>query len=101
VYVLLVGASTHTQGPGLAIRIIGDVTQDKLEILREADLILIDELHKAGIYREIAQVRACVRACVASDVCVCSSGCCRADRWASIGHYMTSQHAVVRVEGFF
>lgn len=45
------------QGPGLAIRIIGDVTREKLDILRQADVILIDELHKNGIYREIAQVR--------------------------------------------
>jgi GMP synthase PP-ATPase subunit len=31
------------QGPGLAIRIIGDVTREKLDILRQADVILIDE----------------------------------------------------------
>lgn len=49
--------SVVPQGPGLAIRIIGDVTREKLDILRQADVILIDELHKNGIYREIAQVR--------------------------------------------
>jgi GMP synthase (glutamine-hydrolysing) len=42
-------------GPGLAIRIIGDVTEERLEILREADWILIDEIKKAGLYRQIWQ----------------------------------------------
>ncbi len=42
-------------GPGLAIRIIGDVTEEKLGILREADNIFIEELRKAGLYREIRQ----------------------------------------------
>ena len=42
-------------GPGLAIRIIGEVTEDKLETLREADWIFRDELAKAGLNREINQ----------------------------------------------
>ncbi|HZW83354.1 MAG TPA: glutamine-hydrolyzing GMP synthase [Candidatus Deferrimicrobium sp.] len=42
-------------GPGLAIRIIGDITVEKLDILREADAILLDEIRKAGLYREIWQ----------------------------------------------
>ncbi len=42
-------------GPGLAIRIIGDVTEERLEILRQADLIVRDELHKAGQDRLIWQ----------------------------------------------
>lgn len=42
-------------GPGLAIRIIGDVTQERLEILRQADAILIEEIIKANLYREIWQ----------------------------------------------
>jgi GMP synthase (glutamine-hydrolysing) len=42
-------------GPGLAIRIIGDVTRDRLEILREADAILLDEVRRAGLYRELWQ----------------------------------------------
>ena len=42
-------------GPGLAIRIIGDVTYERLEVLREADAILIDEIKKAGLYRIIWQ----------------------------------------------
>ena len=42
-------------GPGLAVRIIGDITIDKLSILREADQIFIDELHSFGIYDEIWQ----------------------------------------------
>jgi GMP synthase (glutamine-hydrolysing) len=42
-------------GPGLAIRCIGEVTDEKLDILREADSIVIDEVRKAGLYREIWQ----------------------------------------------
>jgi len=42
-------------GPGLAIRIIGDVTEERLEILRKADYILLDEVKKAGLYRELWQ----------------------------------------------
>jgi GMP synthase (glutamine-hydrolysing) len=42
-------------GPGLAIRIIGDVTRERLEILREADAILLEEVRRAGLYRELWQ----------------------------------------------
>lgn len=42
-------------GPGLAIRVIGEVTREKLEILREADAILVEEIKKAGLYRDIWQ----------------------------------------------
>jgi GMP synthase (glutamine-hydrolysing) len=42
-------------GPGLAIRIIGEVTEERLKIAREADYILIDEIKKAGLYRQIWQ----------------------------------------------
>ena len=42
-------------GPGLAIRIIGQVTAERLEILREADAILQDEVRRAGLYRELWQ----------------------------------------------
>jgi GMP synthase (glutamine-hydrolysing) len=42
-------------GPGLAIRIIGEVTRERLEILREADSILQDEVRRAGLYRELWQ----------------------------------------------
>jgi len=42
-------------GPGLAIRIIGDVTEEKLEILREADAIFRNEIAEAGLDREIWQ----------------------------------------------
>jgi GMP synthase (glutamine-hydrolysing) len=42
-------------GPGLAIRIIGEVTPERLGILREADAIFLDEIKKAGLYREIWQ----------------------------------------------
>ena len=42
-------------GPGLGIRIIGEVTQERLDILREADLIAREELKAAGLDREIWQ----------------------------------------------
>jgi len=42
-------------GPGLAIRIPGDVSREKLEILRKADTIYLDEIRKAGLYDEIWQ----------------------------------------------
>jgi GMP synthase (glutamine-hydrolysing) len=42
-------------GPGLAIRIIGEVTRERLEILREADSILLEEIRRAGLYRELWQ----------------------------------------------
>lgn len=42
-------------GPGLAVRILGEVTKDKLDILREADAILHEEIIGAGLYREIWQ----------------------------------------------
>ena len=42
-------------GPGLAIRIIGEVTHERLEILREADAILLEEVRRAGLYRELWQ----------------------------------------------
>ena len=42
-------------GPGLAIRIMGDITESRLNILREADAVLLDEIRNAGLYRELWQ----------------------------------------------
>ena len=42
-------------GPGLAIRIIGDVTEERLAILRHADAVLLEEVRKAGLYRDLWQ----------------------------------------------
>ena len=42
-------------GPGLAVRIIGEVTRDRLETLRAADWIVIDEIKAAGLYRSLWQ----------------------------------------------
>jgi GMP synthase (glutamine-hydrolysing) len=42
-------------GPGLAIRVLGEVTVERLNILREADMIVLEEIKKAGLYREIWQ----------------------------------------------
>jgi GMP synthase (glutamine-hydrolysing) len=43
-------------GPGLAIRVIGEVTPERLETLRAADAIVIEEVRTAGLYRELGQV---------------------------------------------
>ena len=42
-------------GPGLAIRVPGEITQEKLDILRKADVIYLDEIRKAGLYDVIWQ----------------------------------------------
>ena len=42
-------------GPGLAIRVMGEITKEKLEILRDADFIFRDEIAKAGLDKEINQ----------------------------------------------
>ncbi|MDY4561346.1 MAG: glutamine-hydrolyzing GMP synthase [Peptostreptococcus porci] len=42
-------------GPGLGIRVIGEVTKEKCDILREADAVYMDELRKAGLYKKIWQ----------------------------------------------
>ncbi|MBV8061660.1 MAG: GMP synthase (glutamine-hydrolyzing), partial [Alphaproteobacteria bacterium] len=42
-------------GPGLAIRVLGDITEEKLAILRKADVVYLDEIRKAGLYDEIWQ----------------------------------------------
>lgn len=46
-------------GPGLAIRIIGEVTKERAEILREADSIFLEEIKASGDYVKIGQV--CIR----------------------------------------
>jgi len=43
-------------GPGLAVRCIGPVTKDRLDTLREADRILIEEIRNAGLYRNLWQI---------------------------------------------
>lgn len=42
-------------GPGLGVRILGDVTREKVEMLQQADRIFIDELHNFGIYGDVWQ----------------------------------------------
>jgi GMP synthase (glutamine-hydrolysing) len=47
-------------GPGLAIRVLGEITPDKLEIVREADFVFRDEIKKAGLQNQIWQYFACL-----------------------------------------
>jgi len=42
-------------GPGLAVRIIGEVTKERCDILRVADAIILEEIHRAGLYRDLWQ----------------------------------------------
>ena len=42
-------------GPGLGVRILGDITPDKVELLQKADKIFIDELHNFGVYNDVWQ----------------------------------------------
>jgi GMP synthase (glutamine-hydrolysing) len=43
-------------GPGLAVRCLGEVTREKLDCLRAADAIVLDEIRRAGLYRKVSQV---------------------------------------------
>jgi GMP synthase (glutamine-hydrolysing) len=42
-------------GPGLAVRILGEITWERLEILRSADFIVLEEIRKAGLYEKVWQ----------------------------------------------
>lgn len=42
-------------GPGLGVRIIGDITRERVEILQHADAVMLEEIRRAGLYREIWQ----------------------------------------------
>ena len=42
-------------GPGLAVRILGEVTRERVALLQEADAIAMEEIRKAGLYRDIWQ----------------------------------------------
>jgi len=42
-------------GPGLAVRIVGTITPERIEILQQADAVVVEEIKRAGLYREIWQ----------------------------------------------
>jgi GMP synthase (glutamine-hydrolysing) len=42
-------------GPGLAVRVLGEITKERLNLLRDADAIFVEEIKKARIYRDIWQ----------------------------------------------
>jgi GMP synthase (glutamine-hydrolysing) len=43
-------------GPGLSVRVLGEVTDERLAVLREADAIFVEEVKAAGLYRSLGQV---------------------------------------------
>ena len=43
-------------GPGLAVRILGDITKDRLDVLREADWLIMDIAKKSGVYKKTWQI---------------------------------------------
>ncbi len=45
-------------GPGLAVRVIGELTKERLDVLRKADAIFLEELRAADLYRSVAQAMA-------------------------------------------
>jgi GMP synthase (glutamine-hydrolysing) len=47
-------------GPGLAVRCVGEITEERLDILREADEIFLEEIHAEGLYRKTAQTFAAI-----------------------------------------
>ena len=55
-------------GPGIGIRILGPVTPELVEIVRQADHIFISEIKKSGYYRKISQALAAVTSCKAVGV---------------------------------
>jgi GMP synthase (glutamine-hydrolysing) len=42
-------------GPGLAVRIVGEVTEERLRVVREADAIVLEEIRAAGLYNDLWQ----------------------------------------------
>jgi GMP synthase (glutamine-hydrolysing) len=42
-------------GPGLAVRIIGEITAERVEVLQQADAVVVEEVKRAGLYRELWQ----------------------------------------------
>ena len=52
---LTICLSTPVSGPGLGVRVLGEVRKEYCDILRQADAIFIEELHRAGKYHEVSQ----------------------------------------------
>jgi len=42
-------------GPGLAVRLLGEITEERLDVLRSADAVILDEIRKAGLYTQLWQ----------------------------------------------
>ncbi|NLX91683.1 MAG: glutamine-hydrolyzing GMP synthase [Firmicutes bacterium] len=77
-------------GPGLAVRILGEVTPEKVKILQEADEIIIEEIKKAGLYREIWQAFAVLPNILSVGV----KGDCRTYAHTIVLRAVTSQDAM-------
>ena len=52
-------------GPGLAVRLLGEITREHLVTLREADAIVVEEIRRAGLYEKVWQAFAVFCRCVA------------------------------------
>ena len=75
-------------GPGLAIRILGPVTREQVEILQHADSIYIEEIRKAGLYDQISQAFAVLLPVKAVGV----MGDARTYEQVRFGHIRSSPH---------
>ncbi len=74
-------------GPGLAVRILGEVTAERVAILQEADEIVVEEIKAAGLYRKVWQsfavllpVKTCRRDGRPADVCEYLRDACGGER---------------------
>ncbi len=77
-------------GPGMAVRVLGEVTPEKVKILQEADAIIIEEIKKAGLYREIWQAFAVLPNILSVGV----KGDCRTYAHTVVLRAVTSQDAM-------
>ena len=52
-------------GPGLAVRLLGEITREKLETLRGADAVVVEEIRSAGLYEKFGRLLRCCCRCAA------------------------------------